>query len=329
MGAHGRPGGRPARYRDALPQLDGGLFLADGGIETSIIVSEGVELTDFAVFPLLGTAEGRAALRRYYRPYAEIARRHGAGLVLESATWRASAGWGLPLGFSVETLAEIDRESIRLLEDVRDEFEGGTTRIVISGCVGPRRDGFDRAAALSEAEAEAYHTEQIATFAGTAADMVAALTLTHAEEAVGVARAAARAGMPVAISFTVETDGRLASGQSLRHAVEAVDEATSAYPSYYMINCAHPAHFGHALTDGGSWVARIRGLRANASRLSHAELDEAAEPDAGEPEELGREYAELKRRLPQLTVLGGCCGTDQRHIGYIAAACAPLFRDGA
>jgi S-methylmethionine-dependent homocysteine/selenocysteine methylase len=328
LGAHGRPGGRPARYRDALPQLGGGLFLADGGIETSIIVSEGVELTDFAVFPLLGTAEGRAALRRYYRPYAEIARRHGTGLVLESATWRASAGWGLPLGFSEVMLAEIDRESIRLLEDVRDEFEGGPTRIVISGCVGPRGDGYDRAEAMSEGEAETYHAEQIATFAGTAADMVAALTLTHAEEAVGIARAAARVGIPVAVSFTVETDGRLASGQSLRHAVEAVDEATSAYPSYYMINCAHPAHFDHALADGGSWIARIRGLRANASRLSHAELDVAAEPDAGEPEELGREYAELKRRLPQLTVLGGCCGTDQRHIGHIATACAPLFTDG-
>ena len=324
-----RQGGRAARYRDALPQLGGGLFLADGGIETSLIVHEGLALTDFAVFPLLRTGEGRAALRRYYRPYAEIARRHGVGLVLESATWRASAGWGAPLGFTAEMLEEIDRESIRLLEDVRDEFEGGPTRIVVSGCVGPRRDGYDGAEAMTETEAEAYHAEQIAVFADTPADMVAALTLTNVEEALGITRAAARAGMPVAVSFTVETDGRLASGQSLRHAIEAVDAATSAYPCYYMINCAHPEHFGRALAEGGPWAARIRGLRANASRLSHAELDEAPAPDAGDPEELGREYVELKRRLPQLTVLGGCCGTDQRHVGHIAAACAPLFQDGA
>jgi len=318
-----------SRYRGALPQLDGSLFLADGGIETSIIVSEGLELSHFAVFPLLCSAEGQGALRRYYRPYAEVARRHGAGLVLESATWRASPDWGARLGFPQEMLEEVDREAIRLLEDVRDEFESGATRIVISGCVGPRHDGYDPSEAMSADEAEAYHTAQIATFAGTAADMVAALTLTSAEEAVGVARAAARVDMPVAISFTVETDGRLASGQTLRQAVDAVDEETTAYPSYYMINCAHPSHFGEVLTDGDPWVARVRGLRANASRLSHAELGEAPEPDAGELEELGREYAALKRRLPRLSILGGCCGTDQRHIEHIAAACAPLFTAGA
>ena len=328
MRLHGSGGGT-TRYRDALPQLGGDLFLADGGIETSIIVHEGLALTDFAVFPLLGSEEGQAALRRYYRPYAEIARRHGVGLVLESATWRASSRWGARLGLTPEMLEEADREAIRLLEDVRDEFEGGPTRIVISGCVGPRHDGFDGAEAMTEAEAEAYHAEQIAVFADTPADMVAALTLTNAEEAVGITRAAERAGLPVAVSFTVETDGRLASGQTLHGAIDAVDEATSAYPSYYMINCAHPGHFGRVLTEGDPWTARVRGLRANASRLSHAELDEALEPDAGEPEELGREYAALKRRLPQLTVFGGCCGTDQRHVGHIAAACAPLFQDGA
>ena len=327
-GVDGGRAGRTARYRDALPQLRGGLFITDGGIETSMIVHEGLELADFAVFPLLGTAEGDAALRRYYLSYAEIARRHGVGIVLESATWRASAVWAARLGFSSEMLAESDRAAIRLLEDVREESEGGTTRIVISGCVGPRADGYDPAEAMSEGEAEAYHAAQIAIFAGTAADMVAALTLTNVAEAVGIARAAARAGMPVAISFTVETDGRLASGQSLRHAVEAVDEATAGYPAYYMINCAHPDHFRSVLRSGEPWVTRIRGLRANASRLTHAELDEAPAAAIDEPEELGREYAELRRRLPQLGVLGGCCGTDHRHIEHIATACAPLFPHG-
>lgn len=314
-----------ARYRGTLPQSGGGLFLTDGGIETSMIALEGLELRDFSVFPLLATPAGKAALRRYFRSYAEIARRYGTGLVLESATWRASADWGARLGLASDALARANREAIRLLEGVRDEFETEETKIVISGCLGPRRDGYDPADAMTADEAAAYHGEQIATFADTAADMVAALTLTNAEEAVGIARAAERAGVPAAISFTVETDGRLANGQTLQRAIERVDEATSAYPCYYMINCAHPTHFGAALAAGEPWVERIRGLRANASRLSHAELDGLPEPDAGDPKELGPAYAELKRRLPHLNIFGGCCGTDHRHLEHVAAACAPLI----
>ncbi len=321
-----------ARYRYALPQLGGRLFLTDGGIETSMIAHEGLDLPEFAVFPLLSTPEGEAALRRYFSTYGEIARRSRAGLVLESATWRASADWGARLGFTRETLRGVNLKAVRLLEEVREEYEqvrdereDRRTEVVISGCLGPRGGGYDPASAMSEREAEAYHREQIETFAGAAADMIGALTIDNAEEAVGIVSAAEGAGMPVAISFTVETDGRLATGQSLKGAVEQVDEATSAYPSYYMVNCAHPSHFEAVLTDGGSWVERVRGLRANASRLSHAELDALAEPDAGDPEELGREYARLKWRLPQLNVFGGCCGTDHRHIAHIAAVCAPLF----
>ena len=314
--------------------MDGRLFLTDGGIETSMIAHEGLGLREFAVFPLLSTPEGEAALRRYFGTYCEIARRSGLGLVLETATWRASADWGALLGFTRETLRELNLKAVRLLEELRSEYdhdpearEEQTTQVVISGCLGPRRGGFEPASAMSDREARDYHREQIETFAGANVDMIGALTLDNADEAVGIAWAAEAAGMPVAISFTVETDGQLATGQSLRAAVEKVDEVTSAYPSYYMVNCAHPSHFGAALTDGGSWVERVRGLRANASRLSHAELDALAEPDAGDPEELSREYAQLMQRLPHLNVLGGCCGTDHRHIAYIAAVCAPLFHN--
>ena len=314
-----------ARYRAALPQLGGDLFLTDGGIETSLIVLEGLELPEFAAFPLLASPGGEAALRRYFRSYAEIARRYGVGLILESATWRASADWGARLGFTPAALAGANREAISLLESVRDESETEATKIVISGCLGPRHDGHDPADAMTADEAAAYHGAQIETFADTAADMVAALTLTYTAEAVGIVRAAERAALPVAISFTVETDGRLASGQPLLEAVEAVDEATSAYASYFMVNCAHPSHFASALVAGEPSAGRFRGLRANASRLSHAELDELPAPDGGDPEELGQEYAALKRRLPWLNVFGGCCGTDHRHLEHIAAACAPLF----
>jgi S-methylmethionine-dependent homocysteine/selenocysteine methylase len=314
-----------ARYRSRLPQLGGALFLTDGGIETTLIFHESLELPDFAAFHLLRTPEGKAALRRYFRAYAEIARRFETGLILESATWRASAEWGERLGYTREALADANRGAIALLEEMRTEYETERTPVVISGCLGPRGDGYVLDRAMSEGEAESYHHEQIATFADSAADMVCAITMNYVEEAVGIARAARRADLPIAISFTVETDGRLPTGQTLRAAIERVDEAAAGHPCYYMINCAHPTHFEGVLAGGESWLERIRGLRANASRMSHAELNESPELDTGNAAELGQEYAQLKRRLPHLNVMGGCCGTDHRHIEEIASACRPLF----
>jgi S-methylmethionine-dependent homocysteine/selenocysteine methylase len=315
-----------ARYRDRLPQLGSGLYLTDGGIETTLIFHEGLELPDFAAFHLLQTPQGEAALRKYFRTYAEIAKLFATGLVLESATWRANPDWGSRLGYTPERLADANRRAIHLLEEIRDEYETEPTPVVISGCLGPRGDGYVPNRAMSEQEAEAYHQAQVDTFAGTAADMVCAITMNYVEEAVGIARAAQQADMPVAISFTVETDGNLPTGQSLKAALEQVDEATSGYPSYYMINCAHPTHFEQVLTEDGSWLDRIRGLRANASCKSHAELNESAELDVGNPIELGMQYADLRKRLSRLNVMGGCCGTDHRHVKQIAEACSPLFR---
>lgn len=315
-----------AKYRDRLPQLGETLFLTDGGIETTLIFHDGLELPDFAAFHLLRTPEGAAALRRYFRIYAELARKHGAGLVLESATWRASADWGNRLGYGSQELAEANRHAIRMLEEIRSEFETPHTPVVISGCIGPRGDGYVPGRVMSAQQAEDYHGAQIETFAGTSADMVCALTMNYADEAVGLTRAAQRAGMPAAISFTVETDGNLPTGQTLEAAIAQVDEATSNYPAYFMINCAHPTHFEEVLRRGGSWRDRIRGVRANASRMSHAELNEAPELDAGDPVELGRQYAALRRELVNLNVMGGCCGTDHRHVDQIGAACTPLFR---
>jgi S-methylmethionine-dependent homocysteine/selenocysteine methylase len=315
------------RYRNSLPQLGTELFLTDGGIETTLIFHEGLELPDFAAFDLLKHREGTAALRKYFRSYAAIAERFGVGLVLESATWRASADWGTRLGYLPAALAEANQRAVDLIEEIRREFETDRVKVVISGCVGPRGDGYSPVNVMSAVEAERYHRDQIATFASTAADMVTAITMNYAEEAVGIAQAARQSGMPVAISFTVETDGRLPTGQTLKAAIEQVDDETSAYPAYYMINCAHPTHFEHALSEGDPWVERIRGLRANASRQSHAQLNEAAELDVGNPSELGLQYAQLKSgSLARLNVMGGCCGTDHRHVEQIARACAPLFR---
>ena len=313
------------RYRTSLPQLAGALFLADGGIETTLIFHEGLALPHFAAFHLLKTPEGEASLRKYFCTYAEIAKRRGTGLILESATWRASADWGTKLGYTPEMLAAANRRAISLLEEIRDEYETERTPIVISGCLGPRGDGYVPDCAMSAQEAEVYHQVQIATFAGSAADMVSAITMNYVEEAIGIARAAQHAHMPVVIAFTVETDGKLPTGQTLKAALEQVDSATSGYPSYYMINCAHPTHFDKVLTEGEPWLQRIHGIRANASRMSHAELNEAPALDAGNAAELGRQYADLKRRLGNLNVMGGCCGTDHQHIEEIASACLPFF----
>jgi S-methylmethionine-dependent homocysteine/selenocysteine methylase len=315
-----------ARYRSALPQLGGDLFLTDGGIETTLIFQDGLALPDFAAYALLARPEGEAAIRRYFRAYAALARRFGVGLILESATWRASRDWAERLGHTPAELAELNRAAIRQLEAVRAEHQTPETPIVISGCVGPRGDGYSPTSLMSVAGAEAYHAEQARTFADTAADLVTAITMNYVEEAIGIARAARRAGLPAVIAFTVETDGRLPTGDTLQAAIERVDAETGAYPAYYMINCAHPTHFERVLDGGQPWAQRVRGLRANASRQSHAELNEATTLDIGDPAELGREYAALKRRLPRLNVMGGCCGTDHRHVEQIATACVPLFR---
>lgn len=250
-----------------------------------------------------------------------IAEAGNLGMILDTPTWRANADWGKQLGYSDATLADANRRSVDLLCELRDAHEGSAA-MVISGCIGPRGDGYNPATWMGEDEAEAYHSGQIAAFAETDADLVSALTMTYQEEAIGVARAAKSAGLPVVVSFTVETDGRLPTGQSLADAIAAVDRATERAPAYYMINCAHPTHFADALAAGEPGLDRLRGVRVNASRLSHAELDEAEELDDGDPLELGRQCSDLRRRFAHLNVLGGCCGTDPRHIEAIANACA-------
>lgn len=306
-------------YRERLPQLDGGVFVTDGGIETTLIFHRGLDLPEFAAFDLLKDEAGTEELRRYYRPYMRLAREHGLGMVLESATWRANPDWAAKLGYSAGELDAVNRKAIGLLEGLRDE-QGGDAPVVISGCIGPQSDGYAPTTMLTAEQAEAYHAVQVATFADTAADMVTAITMTYAAEAIGVARAAAAAGLPSAISFTVETDGRLPSGQGLGDAIEEVDDATGSAPAYYMVNCAHPTHFEGVPRSAGRWVERIGGLRANASTLSHAELDEAEGLDEGDPDDLGRRHGELKALLPKANVLGGCCGTDHRHVAAICSA---------
>ncbi|HEY7683281.1 MAG TPA: homocysteine S-methyltransferase family protein [Gemmatimonadales bacterium] len=308
------------RFRSALPQLSNDLFVTDGGIETTLIFHDGFELPSFAAFVLLEQEKGIAALGRYFASYLDIASRHGTGIVLESPTWRANPDWGRSLGYSKADLADLNRRAIAFIAALRDHTDLDGRPVVLSGNIGPRGDGYVPSALMSAAEAADYHSMQIEVFAGTEADMVSAFTINYVEEAIGVAGAARSHGMPAVISFTVETDGRLPTGDSLQAAIERTDEATDGHVAYYMINCAHPTHFLDTLAPEAAWLSRIRGVRPNASRMSHAELNDATELDQGDPAELGRQCRDLRQRLPALNVLGGCCGTDQRHVDAMVAS---------
>jgi homocysteine S-methyltransferase len=313
-----------SKYRNQLPQLSDRLFLTDGGLETTLIFHEGVELPYFASFDLMKSKSGIAKLRAYYARYITMAKENGLGFVLEAHTWRANRDWAAKLGYSRLELAQANRAAIALLADLRRTYEAPHSPIVISGNIGPRGDGYKVENAMTAREAADYHGEQIEVFRDTECDMVSAFTLNYVEEAIGVAKAARVADMPVVISFTVETDGKLPSGQTLKDAIGQTDRETNKAPVYYMLNCAHPAHFSNVLREGEAWVNRLRGIRANASLRSHAELDAAPDLDIGDPVDLGWRYRDLRSRFPQVTVLGGCCGTDHRHVERICLACVAV-----
>jgi homocysteine S-methyltransferase len=292
------------------------VVITDAGLETWLLFDHGVDLPAFAAYPLAGTADGRLLLNDYYARYIAIADAVGAAVVLEAPTWRANPDWAATLGHDRVQLARLIRASIDVVDGLRGQWRSDQP-FIVGAAIGPRGDGYRVDTAMTADEAAGYHAFQLNCMAGTPVDVATALTICYSDEAIGIARAARSAGLPVVISFTLETDGHLPSGMALSDAIEATDRATDRYPLHYMVNCAHPSHFAHVL-DGGAWLDRLRGVRANASSKSHAELDEATELDAGDPDDLAAWYVELTRRLPSLHVLGGCCGTDHRHVDAIA-----------
>jgi homocysteine S-methyltransferase len=310
-----------SKYRKSLPQLADRIFLTDGGLETTLIFQDGLDLPYFASFPLIDTEDGRRQLESYYESYVDIALRARTGFMLDTATWRANPDWAAKLDYTGVRLDEVNRRSVEQLIQLRDRYETPETPMVVSGAIGPRGDGYVASAIMTADEARTYHLPQIKSFADAGADMATAFTLNYVGEAIGVALAARSADLPVALSFTLETDGLLPDGTSLRDAILDADNATDAYPAYYMINCAHPTHFAHVLETDEAWVKRIRGIRGNASTRSHAELDSAPDLDSGDPVDFGKRYRGLRGRQEQLTILGGCCGTDCRHVEQISYSC--------
>lgn len=297
--------------------------LTDGGLETTLLFERGLELPLFAAFPLLGSADGRSTLAAYWEPFLDLARARRAGFDVDTPTWRASRDWGEQLGYDGPALREANLAAARFARTLVDRVPDGR----VTGVVGPRGDGYVVGEVMSAVDAEDYHRPQVEALAAGGVDQVAAMTLGYVDEAVGIARASAAADVPLLVSFTVETDGRLPDGTSLRAAVERTEAETDASPVGYMANCAHPVHLDGALTDG-PWLERVVGLRANASSLSHAELDAATELDPGDPDDLARRYRDLLEVLPRLELVGGCCGTGLPHVTAIAAACLPAAETG-
>ena len=294
------------------------MFLADGGLETDMVFNHGFDLPLFASFTMLSSDTGRAALRRYFEDYIRIAKGAGMGMLLDTATWRANLGWGTQMGLSASDIDAVNARAVAFATGIRDAHEDDLP-ILVNGVIGPEGDGYNPDYVLDADGYEAYHAPQIRALSGAGADLVSAVTMTNSSEGLGITRAAKAQGVPCIISFTVETDGRLPSGESLGEAIGRVDRETGGWPLFFMINCAHPDHFSAQLN--GDWLDRIGAIRANASRCSHAELDEAEELDAGNPIELAQGYVDLRAKLPNLRVMGGCCGTDYRHVGAIAHAC--------
>jgi len=308
-----------AGFRARLPQSEGGLFLTDAGLETDLIFNHGVEIREFAAHTLLADSAGRHALAQYFRGFLSLADTYQTGFILDSPTWKAHRHWAGALDSSERELADINREAINFIADLRDEFAGNRGPVVLNGVIGPCGDAYAPEASIHAGEAEAYYAQQLSWLAATEVDMVTALTFTQASEAIGIVKAANNVGLPIVVSFTVETDGTLPTGQPLGDAIVEVDASTRRGAAYFMINCAHPDHFRDALHDA-EWLRRIKGLRCNASRCSHAELDEAETLDDGDPHEFSQLYRALISNIPWVNVLGGCCGSDLRHVSAIASA---------
>ncbi|HSU02751.1 MAG TPA: homocysteine S-methyltransferase family protein, partial [Nocardioides sp.] len=293
----------------------------DGGLETDLIFHRGLELADFASFPLLDTAEGRAVLDDYYRAYAGVAARAGAGLLLETPTWRAGTDWGARLGYDARALRRVNRDAVLFLRGVAGDLD--VADVLVVGVVGPRGDGY-LAGDLDADQYADHHRPQLAAFAEAGADLATAYTLTTVAEATGIVRAAQDVGLPVAISYTVETDGRLPDGTALGDAIGSLDAATAAGAAHVLVNCAHPDHVTTGLDPAAPWAARIAGLRVNSSRRSHAELDEAEELDEGDLPDLAERTRALAESLPAVSIVGGCCGTDARHVAAMWEDWSPV-----
>lgn len=300
------------------PRLEGKFYLTEGGTETEIMYKWGFELPEFAMFTLLDNPEADEVIRNMFRRYLDVAAKHNTGVLLNGHDYRASPDWSAKLGYSAEGLREIQHRVIAFLDDLRAEYADRVSDVYVAACIGPRGDAYGTGDAITADEAEDYHSVQLHNLDGTAADMVVAATFNNIPEAIGVIRASIGVGIPIGVSLTLTPEGRLRSGPSLREAIETIDEATGGSAAWFGTNCSHPLEFEPALADQGSWLERLRYVRPNAARMDKIALCSLGHLEDGDPVELGAQMGEVAQRLPRADILGGCCGTDERHLAQIA-----------
>lgn len=308
------------------PRLDGRFYLTEGGAETEIMYKWGFELPEFAMFTLLDNPEADEVIRNMYRRYFDVAAAHDTGILAMGHDYRASPDWAQKLGYSAADLTRFQHRTMQFLDDVRAEYADRVSDAYITACIGPRGDAYGTGGDISASEAEDYHAVQLGNLEGTAADMAVAATFNNIPESIGVIRAANRMGIPIGVSLTLTPEGRLRSGPTLREAVETIDEVTGGAAEWFGTNCAHPLEFEPALDDAGPWLDRLRYVRPNAAKMDKLALCELGHLEDGDPVELGEQMGEVARRFPRADILGGCCGTDERHLSEIASNVNAVLR---
>ncbi len=295
-----------------LPHETDRKFLVYAGTGTDLIFNHGVELPGFASFPLLENPETRAILAQQMRDLVELSADMGLGCILDAPTWMANADRAAPLGYDAERLRAVNKDGVALMEEVRQG--SGRDDVLVSACIGPRYDPYADIPPISVGQARAYHNAQLSALKETSVDLVTGYTFNRTGEAAGCILASQDIGLPIIMSLVVETDGCLADGTPLIDAIDQIEAQTDGSALFYMVNCAHPTHFADVIKAH----PRLKGVVANASSCSHAELDEAEELDDGDPVQLGQEIAAAMRDNPSIQVFGGCCGTDMRHLKQMA-----------
>lgn len=280
------------------------------------------------MFELMDSPDAVSALRDMYRRYLDVAAKYGFAAVLSGFDYRASPDWAEKLGYSPAGLREMQQKCIDFLRDVSHPYASQLPDLAIAGCVGPRGDAYALNRDIKAADAEGYHMTQMTTLKDCGVDLIWAATINNVPEAVGLSRAAAAVGLPVNLSFTLDSSHKLKSGPSLKEAIEATDaEAADARPDSYGINCSHPMEFEPAL-DPGDWTRRIRSLRPNAAKMDKVSLCKLGHIEEGDPEELGQQMGDLARRFPDIDIWGGCCGTWDKHFDRIAYYVSAARQEG-
>lgn len=312
-----------------LPQLTSSkLFLTEAGIETTLIYRKNINLPSFSTLPLLSTEEGTENLLSIYQDYINTALTHSTGIVLETRTWRGSPAWASKLGLSTSQVLNLNRAAVTILRDLRHGAETPSTPIVISGTLGTLQDAYqDSTGTVSITLAQENYRSQVHVLAQEGVDMLSIMTVTNLNEAIAAVTVAREFNLPIHVSFSIETNGRLQGGRTVDDVIREVDHLTESYTTYFGVNCAHPRHIMAALQGVSKEVrSRIGSIRGNASLKSHQELDNTLVLDRGDVSVYVGEFDGLLNILPELKVVGGCCGTDEEHLDALARRVGSLGR---